>query len=374
MSETTTVHGPDELLAVLPYQLGYHPTRSVVVVALDRRRRVHFTARVDLPPEDHVVETVEALLGPVRRELDGPVLLLGYEDEPHASDPLLLALLEALESHGAEVADVAVVRGGRRYSPVCERVCCPPEGVPLPDPHAVPAVAELVARGLAPLADRSAVDGLVAPDAEQASAVGAWLPLPALDRRSRRGSARVRREAVRAWALVLARPEAVGRRRHEPTPEVLARAVEGLRDIGLRDALIAWVAPGVVPRGLLDAVVVALLERHLPRWAGMGTWAHVDREVEGRRELLERLLALARAVPDERPDDAAAVCTTAAQLAWQLGDGALARAALERALRVEPGYRLARLLSGVVEHGLRPETLTRAGEAAPGAGRLRRAG
>ncbi|WP_030528141.1 DUF4192 domain-containing protein [Phycicoccus jejuensis] len=374
MSDTTTVHGPDELLAVLPYQLGYHPTRSVVAVALDHRRRVHFVARVDLPPEDHVGDTVEAVLGPLRRELAGPVLLVGYEDEEHACDPLLLALLEALESHGAEVADVAVVRGGRRYSPVCERACCPREGVVLPAPHAVPAVAELVARGLAPLPDRAAVDGLVAPDAERASAVGAWLPLPALDRRSRRGSARVRREAVRAWALVLARPDAVGRPRLEPPPEVLARAVEGLRDIGLRDALIAWVAPGVVPRGLLDAVVVALLERHLPRWAGMGSWVHVPRGTEGRHELLERLLALARAVPDDRPDDAAAVCTTAAQLAWQLGDGAVARAALERALRVEPGYRLAQLLSGVVEHGLRPETLTRAGGDATVAGRLGRAG
>ncbi|QKE84445.1 DUF4192 domain-containing protein [Arthrobacter sp. NEB 688] len=368
MSDATTVHGPDELLAVLPYQLGYHPARSVVVVALDRARRVHFVARVDLPPPDHVPDTVEAVMGPLRREVDGPVLLVGYEDEAHEADPLLLALLEAVESHGAEVLEVSVVRAGRRYSPVCERTCCPPEGVPVPASEAVPAVAELVALGHAPLPDRAAVDGLVEPEAGRATEVGAWLSLPAGDRRSRRGSTRVRREAVRAWAAVLAPPVAGERGRPEAPPEVLARAVEGLRDIALRDALIAWVAPGVVPRSELDAVVVALLERHVPRWAGMGSWRHPGRGAEGRHALLERLLALARSVPDDRPDDVAAVCTTAAQLAWQVGDGAVARAALERALRVEPGYRLAQLLGRVVEHGLRP------GRPVPGVQRLGRAG
>jgi transposase len=46
--------------------------------------------------------------------------------------------------------------------------------------------------------------------------------------------------------------------------------------------------------------------------------------------------------------------TVLANLAWWQGDGALARTALERALVVEPGYRLARLLDRLVDLAIRP--------------------
>jgi len=83
-----------------------------------------------------------------------------------------------------------------------------------------------------------------------------------------------------------------------------------------------------------------------------------------RDDLLHRLLALCRSVPDECPDEAAAVCTVAAQVAWVGGDGAIARAAVERALRLVPGYRLAQLLERLVEIGLRlPQVTGEAGHA-----------
>jgi hypothetical protein len=49
----------------------------------------------------------------------------------------------------------------------------------------------------------------------------------------------------------------------------------------------------------------------------------------------------------------AAPLTVYAALAWSGGDGTLTRAALERALRCDPQYRLAHLLGGLVDHGLR---------------------
>lgn len=360
MSETVSVHGPEELLAVLPYQLGYHPRRSVVAVALDGRR-LHFVARVDIPPDRYVPQTVAALAGPLRREARGPVHLVGYEDAEGESDCLLLAVLEEVESAGTEVAEVVVVRDGRRYSPTCCGPCCPPDGAVLPPPEAVPAVAALVALGRAPLADRGAVDRVVDPDPVRAGVVGALL--------ARAGSGpprRGRRDAVRAWAVLLGQ-DSVTRGGPAP-PEVVAAAVAGLRDVTLRDALIGWLAPGVIPREELDAVVVARLERWLPRWGGMGDWRPGRAEPGEPDAVLARLLALCRDVPDGCPDDAAAVCTTAAQVAWVHGDGALARAALDRALRVEPGYRLARLLGTLVDRGLRlhrppsgPAALERAG-------------
>jgi Domain of unknown function (DUF4192) len=47
--------------------------------------------------------------------------------------------------------------------------------------------------------------------------------------------------------------------------------------------------------------------------------------------------------------------TVLAHLAWWLGDGALARTALDRALAVDPDYRLATLLERMVDVAARPQ-------------------
>ena len=89
-----------------------------------------------------------------------------------------------------------------------------------------------------------------------------------------------------------------------------------------------------------------------------------------RDELLQRLLALCRSVPDECPAEAAAVCTVAAHVAWVDGDGAIARAAVERALRLAPDYRLAQLLEQLIETGLRLPSVARSAPSTDGLGRV----
>ena len=174
MTPQISLRGPGDVLAVLPYQLGYHPRRSVVVVGLEDRR-VGLVVRVDLPPAGREAVTAAAVVGPLRRERVGRVLALGYEDEPDECLPLLLRIVEDLESGGVDVAEVDVVRDGRRYSPVCSEPCCPAEGVAVPGADEVPAVAELVALGRAPLADREAVDRLVDADAGWSAPLSAAL-------------------------------------------------------------------------------------------------------------------------------------------------------------------------------------------------------
>src|SRR5512139_3739564 len=137
MTADITLRGPDDVVAALPYQLGYHPHDSVVVVSL-RRRRVGLVARCDLPAAQHVEEVVSSLLGPLLRDRPTSVVLVGYEEVAEASHPVLLALVEQVERAGIEVLDVAVVRDGRRYSPICSEPCCPPGGVALRDPADVP--------------------------------------------------------------------------------------------------------------------------------------------------------------------------------------------------------------------------------------------
>lgn len=368
MTADITLRGPGDVLAVLPYQLGYHPRSCVVAVSL-RGRTVGLVARTDLPPDDHVHDAVDALVGPLQRDGATSVIAIGYEDEADASQLSLRTLVERLEVAGVEVVDVVVVRGGRRYSPVCSLACCPPEGIPLPEPADVPAVAEFVARGRSPLPSRASVEGLVAADPTLSQGVADAV-------RARARMPRRRRRAAVAWRLVL---------RHEKRPagrpwraQVVADAAIGLSDIGWRDGLVAWLAPGVLPMSLVDRDVVSLLHATLPTWAGMGRHhpprdpdaetepgAHEDaplREWRGpddsggsgeRQVLLHRLLVLCRALPDECAAETAAVCTVAAHVAWVEGDGAVARAALDRALRLAPDYRLALLLVRLVDAGLR---------------------
>jgi len=49
------------------------------------------------------------------------------------------------------------------------------------------------------------------------------------------------------------------------------------------------------------------------------------------------------------------VVTVLATFTWWRGDGAVTRVALDRALRVDPGYRLAQLLERMVDLAIRPE-------------------
>ncbi|HET6968236.1 MAG TPA: DUF4192 family protein [Ornithinibacter sp.] len=382
MTADITLRGPGDVLAVLPYQLGYHPRRCVLVVSL-RGRSVGLVARTDLPPDDDVTAAVGPLLEPLRRDGATSVIVIGYEDESDRCEPTLLALVELLEAAAIEVVDVVVVRDGRRYSPVCSQPCCPPEGVLLPEPADVPAVAEFVVRGRSPLASRDAVEGLVAADPSLARGVA-----DAVAARSR--MPRRRRRAAVAWRLVLRheaeQPERPGHpgdpgdpggpggggARGRPgtssrggegggwRPQVVADAALGLSDIAWRDGLVAWLAPGVLPMSLVDRDVVALLHATLPTWGGMGSHhppgePSVDdlRGAQERRVLLHRLLDLCRAVPDDCAAEAAAVCTVTAHVAWVEGDGAVARAAVDRALRLAPDYRLALLLVRLVEAGLR---------------------
>ncbi|WP_392542429.1 DUF4192 domain-containing protein [Oryzobacter telluris] len=339
MTADITLRGPDEVIAVLPYQLGYHPRNSVVAVAL-RGRSMGMVARTDLPPEEHAVEAAASLVGPLMRDGATAVVVVAWEDAPDASTPVLLSLVEQLEEAGAEVVDVAVVRDGRRFSPICSEACCPADGEPLRDPTTVPAVADLVALGRAPLPSRDDVDRLVEPDGARDEGVARAIAARA-DRRPGR------RRWARAWGRLLE----PGAGSDPPDDVVVADAVLALADVGWRDGLIGWLSPGVLPSREVEPAVLALLRTSVPLWPTPARRAPVVRT--DHPALLGRLLDVCRAVPDSCDGEAAAICTVAAHVAWADGEGAVARAALERALRLVPDYRLADLLVRLVDGGVR---------------------
>ncbi len=394
--EPIRLAGPADVLAVLPYQLGYHPSDSLVAVVL-RDRQVGLVERIDLPPDDAVDEACAAAVEPLLREAPDSVLLVGYESHPGAALPLADAVRDGLLAAGIVVLDRLVVRDGRWYAPDCETGCCPSRGDEQAIPRDSPAVAPFVALEVAPLPGRQSLAGLVSADPELTAPVAAALCRldSSIDRLIDRsidvavdgeggdamggatgGSgpgerlvAVHRLRYLATWATVLEVSDTNdtgvrGRRRdrrgrdgkggdgHVWEAEQVALLVASLRDVQLRDALIAWICPGTLPLDALSPDLVDALQSCLPDPAWVGHQGDEVAVVAGRR-VVTRLQSVVRAVPDEQ---AAALLTVLANLAWWLGDGALTRVALDRALEHSPGYRLARLLERMVDLGVRPRS------------------
>ena len=371
--EPIRLSGPADVLAVLPYQLGYHPSDSLVALAL-RDRQIGLVERIDLPPDEAVDAASAAVVLPLVREDPDGVLLVGYESRPGAAMPLADAVRDELVAAGVTVLDRLVVRDGRWYAPDCTTGCCPTAGHEQEVPRDVPAVAQFVALEVAPLPGRESLAGLVAADPAKTPSVVAALAL--LDARAdgravgERAVAVHRLRFLATWAKALDvsdRDEAIPRGDHRRsshrgdglpsraalTSDEVALLVASLRDVELRDGLIAWVCPGTLPLDALSPDVVDALHSCLPEPAWHQRRRHEDAVIAGRR-MVTRLQELVREVPDEQ---AAALLTVLANLAWWLGDGALTRVALDRALEHTPGYRLARLLERMVDLGLRPRTV-----------------
>src|SRR5664280_193458 len=361
---TTTIHlsGPADVLTVLPYQLGFHPHECLVVVSL-HGTRMGLVQRIDLPPPEHLGDAVAAMIVPLRQDNPRAVLLIGFEGCEGESRAILDEMADACLAHGVEVADRLVVRGGRWFDLDCVQSCCPSEGLPLPAPSAVPAVAEFVGREICPLPDRTALAGLLEPNSSLQSREVSRLAKESLERRleatddgetgvSRRKMLNgFRASELALWSLVLCDKDDAEPIRAVP-PQDLAKLAVSLTDVDLRDGLIAWLCPGTLPQDLIDATLLVQMSRVLPEPLWLDGDAGGMAQVIGRQRIERRLCELSAALPDVW---AVSTLTVLASFTWWRGDGALTRIALDRALRVDPHYRLAQLLERMVDLAIRPE-------------------
>jgi hypothetical protein len=376
---TTTIHlsGPADVLAVLPYQLGFHPRDALVAVSL-HGTRMGLVQRIDLPPPEHVLDAVTAMIGPLRQDNPLAVLLIGFEEREGESRAMLDEMSRVCSAHGVEVHDRMVVRGGRWYNLDCIQSCCPTEGRELPAPSEVPAVAEFVGRGICPLPDRSALADRVeisSPLLSRAVSTLAneWLELrreatdvdeseigereselqetesEVHDAESELNACRASELAV--WSRVLCDEDDAEPVQALP-PQDLAMLAVSLTDVDLRDGLIAWLCPGTLPPELIDPMLFDQMSQALlePVWLD-GDRGDVE-QVMALQRIEHRLCELCAALPDEW---AVSTLTVLASFTWWRGDGALTRIALDRALRVDPHYRLAQLLERMVDLAIRPE-------------------
>ncbi len=389
-----TLSGSAELLSIIPFQLGFAPIRSVVIVCF-HGRRLGMIARLDAVPQAHAATAASQLVATLLGEAPTSVAVVGFEERAGETMPLSDSLAAALALAHIDLRERIVVRDGRWFGLGCD--CCPAEGTLLPDPSRVPAVADFVALGRSVLDGRDALETLVAPLDPTAprhdllaQAIGDWqdrydwagtdeavralggVPAAAAvaGDHDGTGSSSAREflveESLVAWGGLL-RGELVGLGLEHWVPAL----VGVLRDLTMRDALIAWVCPGTptlarIDPGIVDRMEVLLgpetrsepvvaaeppcdsAEETRRLAAALATdWESADahRFVQSRLEGLCRLTPAAHAAP---------LLSVVASFAWWCGDGARARVAAELALRLEPDHRLSRLIVHSLDHGLRP--------------------
>jgi hypothetical protein len=351
MTSAIRLRGPADIIAVLPYHLGYRPTDSLVVVCL-RGRRLTMVARLDLPlAVTDPWAAIEELVPRVQQEQPKHVVLVAFETDEGKAERVSAAMRDALLDDGVEVVDRLVVRAGRWWSLDCTGACCPPEGQPVPLDEDVPAVADYVLLGRRPAANRAELVSRLAP-AHTAGMADRCATLAAeLDSALRDGGRRVvasRRASLSEWGELL---DVCADSPPKPlSDESCARLAVSLRDVTLRDLVIAWTCPGTLGLDVFDASVVDLADRCLPPH-GEDVLQAPEERFRAHNALTERLAELCRRVPVELSPPPLAVL---ASFTWWLGDGALTRVALDRALAVDADYRLARLLERMVDLAIRP--------------------
>jgi hypothetical protein len=323
----TTLRSLGDLLAVVPYLLGFHPTDSLVLLAL-RDRRIVFQVRADLPIPAKVPEVVTHLTGLVARHAASSAVLLGYGTGTRVT-PVMLALRPALESAGVPVLDALRVADGRYWSYLCtEPTCCPPDGRAY-DTASTPVAAEAVVAGYVALPSRE----------ELARRLG-----PSVGPARQAMTEAIRRADERLTALAESCPGDPAAALLRAGRTAVDRAVQRQRaGLPLDDDELAW----------LTAVLVYLPVRdHAWESVGgdlgthVGLWTEVVRRCD--------------------PELVVAPATLLSFAAWRAGEGALASIALSRALEADPDYRMAQLMGRALAGGLSPAEWALAAELSGG--------
>jgi hypothetical protein len=335
---TLTVRSPAELIAAVPYLLGFHPHDSLTVVAV-RDRQVVFVGRHDLldpdTPEDAAeVEARHVATIVARQEADGATVV-GHGTAERVT-PAALRLGAALDRLGIPVLDVLRVTDGRYWSYLCEEPsCCPPEGLPVDAASSVVAAFATYA-GQVALPDRETLAAQVD-------------PVTGPERDALRAATEAARERLTAL-LCDAVPAPLDRADGDPAGELEAMAFgRALRRAGraavrsafrrhrdggrLSDTEVAWLG---VLLGHLPVRDFAWERVSDDEWQ-VDLWADVVRRVE----------------PEHLPAPACLL----AFAAWRCGQGALAVVAVERARSQAPDYSMAALLDEVLRYALPPSTV-----------------
>ncbi|MEV4517864.1 DUF4192 domain-containing protein [Dactylosporangium sp. NPDC049525] len=321
-----------DLLAAIPFLVGFTPTDSLVVLAISGKRLV-LTARVDIPPADHVpaaaLDAANQVAAQVATHAESAIVV-GFGQHDRVA-PYMDAVLAAMQLRLVPVRRALRLTGDRMFCHLDDG-CMPLSGVPF-DPDASTAPAAAVLNGLVALTDRAAlVQQLASVQGQQRQA---------MDEVTRQAIARLRR-SVSATDRVGTPPAHAAAGRVAPSvshrgaaavQEAFTFAAAGKR---LPDPQAAWIT-----------VLLAILPVRDYAWERTDD---SDSHVKLWTDLTRRA----------RPDLAAAPACLLAYSALLRGNGALADIAVHRALEADPGYSMARILLHAVRSGVPPHVFRNA--------------
>ncbi|MEU3448296.1 DUF4192 domain-containing protein [Streptomyces thermolilacinus] len=350
-----TLRSSAELADALPYMLGFHPTDSVVLLALHGDRgRFGGRLRLGIPSSPRewaptAEQLAECLIEGCERRgsrPDGIVVFLCQDPADGESGrrvmerlrPFAQKLRTACGALDVPVYEALCLSDGRFWSYVCpDSDCCPPDGTALAPPGtsvmaAAAAYAGIHVRGSlrdmeARLRPRTA-SAIVAEQERALDTASAALVRRILDTTARQG---VRDDTIRLAQRLIDRLA--------DHPPLAGQDASDSRD----DALIAHEEAAELIVGLQD-------RRTRDRAA---EW------MEGREadHALRLWRALARRCVGVYGEHAAAPLSLAGWVAWSTADEPSARVAIGLALEADPEYVFARLLHQACNEQLDPETL-----------------
>jgi hypothetical protein len=312
------LRNPGDLIAAIPYLLGFHPTESVVlcVHAGTDGSEVNVCVRVDLPPPELYWDLAEQLTIPVLRANAGSVTLIivGEQGEPPQPLPHLAqvqAIITEFACVGVPVTHALwtseVTKGANWWC--YDNMECSGR---LPDPSITELAVAITADGSVTYESRDTMRAAFEPEDSK--------PL-------------ARRAERIARALGQSPDETHARK-------LMEDAFTDVRDgtFTLDDDRVVDLAVALSHTGIRDACL-------RPEIVDLGP-------------VIESMwFELTRAMPPPyRAEPAGLLAVTA----FLRGDGALAGVAIEVALEADPDHAVSRLLRSAMDFGLAPEELTEA--------------
>ncbi|MFC7406089.1 DUF4192 domain-containing protein [Georgenia alba] len=334
-----------DLLAVVPYQLGFRPDGSAVLLTErveDGTRALGMMCRTDLdqlcdPWEGP--ETAAHVTSRIAEEAPDHLTLVLYTVEAFCRartggdlDLAVRALDDALPYSAPPIdpLDVWVVApDGWGHLDPCG--CCPAEGRAPEDIEESPAAAAMVLAGRAAVPSRESFAVERAEASARGEAADGWVQ--ERDRRGRVPTALWRADMARLWDT------SVGT---EPDARTLGRLLAAVEDPLLRDTIVAATMSG-------DAAGVGML-------VAAGALGDVlDAPFRPLDSAVEPALGLAHAVAVHAPDGAGAPALgVLGFIAWWANQGARADVVVRQALAEDPDHRLSCLVAGLLAGAVPP--------------------
>jgi hypothetical protein len=318
----TTLTSPHDLLAAIPFLIGYHPTDSLVIVSL-KEDCVGMAMRVDYPSSETVSvgAAFDALVYHLVREGAQGVLVVAYVPEGREDGIQVLENISiALSRVEIPIRESLLIANSRWRSVLCgNQQCCPIEGNELPEISSSRVAVEQVAEGRPmPFGDREGMADSISPlslsgDMEFVAAV---------------------RQA-----------------RIEPEDEHIQKAQRNgaLSVLDLASHFITGSLGRDIPNDQqLSALVLGSLSDIQVRDFALGS--HDEASIEVYWAMWRYLVRIAPS------GFVAPVASLLAALSYEKGEGALAQRCLDRALEDDPSYSLAGLLRRVFNAGWPPQS------------------